>query len=204
MRLGHSLIWLCAACSILQGASAERATAQPVAGWGLPRLMQSLSQVPSSSARFAERQTTHMLTTPLMTSGTLRYVAPDWLQKTTTSPLSERFVLDHGQVTITGGADNQTHVFSLTDYPQIGGLVEGILATLDGNLPILDRFYRLRLSGSSQAWELLLQPKDAALARFIAWIRIGGDDNRINVIDTQDHNGDHSEMSIVEDVGDAG
>ena len=202
MRLSQGLARLCAACCLL--AAVSPALAQPVGRWGLPELMQSLSQVKSASARFTERQTMHMLTTPLMTSGTLHYVAPDWMQKTTTSPAPERFVLDQGQVTIVGGADNQTRIFSLTDYPQIGGLVEGILATLGGNLAMLDRFYGVQLSGRAQAWQLLLQPKDAGLARFIAWLRIYGEGDRITVIDTQDSNGDHSEMRIVEDVSGAG
>jgi hypothetical protein len=198
MRLRHGFVWLCTV------ALAFPAAAQPSTGWGLPQLMESLAQVRSSSARFTERQTMHVLTTPLITSGTLHYVAPDLIDKTTTSPVPERFVLDHGEVTITGGTDNQTHVFALSAYPQIGGLVEGIVATLAGDLPRLDRFYTVQLAGSSQDWQLLLQPKGAELARFIAWIRIGGDGDRIDVIDTQSSNGDHSEMSVAEDVDNAG
>jgi outer membrane lipoprotein-sorting protein len=200
MHLRHTLVSLCIACGIRLAAPAHQAMAQPVADWGLPQLMQSLSRVKSASARFTERQTLHMLNAPLATSGTLRYTAPDWMQKTTTSPVPERFVLDRGQVTISGGADNQTHVFSVNDYPEIGGLVDGILATLSGNLPLLGRFYVVRLSGSPEAWQLLLQPKDAGLARFIAWMSINGNGNCINVIDTEDSNGDHSDMIIVEDV----
>jgi hypothetical protein len=203
MRLRHGLVWLSTAFFTVLAAATPQAKAQPVTGWGLPQLMHRLSRIPSSSARFTESQTMHMLNAPLVTSGTLQYVAPDWMQKTTTSPVPERFLLNRGQVTITGGTDNQTHLFSLSDYPQIGGLVEGILATLSGNLPVLDRLYAVQLTGSPQAWQLLLEPRDAGLKRFIAWLRIGGDGNRIVFIDTQNSNGDHSEMSVVEDVGNA-
>jgi hypothetical protein len=203
MRVGRGMVLLCTiGCAV--PAAPALAVAQTATGWGLPQLMQSLSLVRSSSARFTERETMRILNAPLMTSGTLHYVAPDWIQKTTTSPVPERFVLDHGEVTIVGGADNQTHVFSLSDYPQIGGLVDGILATLAGDLPALDRFYAVQLTGNPAAWQLLLQPKGADVARFIAWIRIGGEGSRIDAIDTRSSNGDHSEMSIVEDGGDAG
>ena len=201
MRLSRSLAGLCVVCCVASAMPA--AMAQPSPGWGLSQLMHSLSQVGSSSARFTERQTMHMLAAPLVTRGTLRYVAPDRIQKTTISPVPGRFVLDRDQVTISGGGDNQTHVFSLSDYPQIGGLVQGIRATLAGDLPALSRFYAVRLSGSARGWQLVLQPKDAALARFIAWIRIAGDGKRIDEIDTQSSNGDHSEMTVVEDIGDA-
>ena len=189
------------ACCVVLATWAPRAMAQPVSGWGLPQLMQSLSQVKSSSARFTEHQTMHMLAAPLTTAGKLSYVAPDRIEKTTTSPVPGRFLLEGDQVTIAGGNDNQTHVFSLSDYPQIGGLVEGIRATLAGDLPVLDRFYTVQLTGNPQAWQLILQPEGAGLARFIAWIRIGGDGHRVDEIDTQSSNGDHSEMTVVEDGG---
>lgn len=204
MRLSLGLFGLCAIYCLASTALALQASAQPLAEWSLPQLMKSLSQVKSSSARFTERQTMHMLTAPLTTSGTLRYIAPDWMQKTTTSPVAERFVLNRDQVTIVEGANNQTHVFSLSEHPQIGGLVEGIRATLGGDLAVLDRYYAVQLTGSPQAWHLLLQPTGAELARLVSWIRIDGDGKRIIGIDTQSSNGDHSEMTVVEDVGDAG
>ena len=201
MRLRQGRVWLLAA---LLAAPVPRATAQPLQGWGLPQLMQTLARNRSSSARFTERDTMHVLTTPLITSGRLVYVAPGYIEKTTTAPVLEHFVLDRGQITMSGGPGNQTHVFALSAYPQIGGLVEGIVATLAGDLPRLDRIYAVQLTGRSQAWQLLLQPKDPALARFITWIRIAGSGSRINAIDTQDSNGDHSEMAVAEDAGDAG
>lgn len=169
-------------------------------GWGLPQLMHALKQVKSASGRFIERKTLHMLSVPLMSFGTLTYVAPDHMQKITLSPKPQRFVLDGDHVTITGGVDKQSHTFSLTDDPQVAGLVEGIRATLAGDLPMLNRFYMVRLSGNAADWQLQLHPKDAALDRFVKQIRIFGSRDRIHTIDTEESNGDHSEMSITEDV----
>jgi hypothetical protein len=205
MRFGGKLLALCVlCCALLAGHAQAQPAVSPEGGWGLPELMQSLAQVRSASARFTERQAMRMLNAPLVTSGTLTYVAPDYMQKITTAPVPERFVLDHGEVTISGGTDNQTHTFALANYPQIGGLVEGILATLGGDLPRLNRFYVVQLTGSPAAWQLLLQPKNAELAKFIKWTRIGGSQNRLNAVTTESSNGDYSEMSIVEDVNDAG
>ena len=200
MRLIRGLAWLCAICA----GSAPCAMAQPEAsGWGLRPLMRELAQVHSASATFTERETLQMLNAPLVTSGTLTYLAPAYVRKRTLAPIPEDFVLDHGQVTLTGGPQNQTHVFSLADDPRIGGLVEGIRATLAGDLPALGRFYTMRLTGNAANWQLLLQPKDAGLAHFIKWILILGSQNRIHAIDTASSNGDHSEMGIAEDVSDA-
>jgi len=174
------------------------AIAQP-ARWGLPQLMQNLAQVKTASARFTERQTMAILTTRLVAIGTLDYAAPDWMQKITTSPVPESFVLEGQQVTMTG-PDRQTHVFSLGASPLIGGLTAGILATLAGDLPALQHVYQVQLSGGPAAWQLVLRPRDAQLARAVTWISIRGSQNRITEIDTQDGNGDHSEMAVDETI----
>jgi outer membrane lipoprotein-sorting protein len=168
--------------------------------WGLPQLMLSLARVRSASAKFVERKTVRMLDAPLVSTGTLNYVAPDRMTKVTLSPRPETVVLDGDEVTIEGGPDGQTHTFSITDYPQIGGLVEGIRATLAGDLPALERYFDVRLSGRASDWQLLLQPKDDALARLVTSIRILGRENRIHRIETDQSDGDRSEMTIVEGV----
>jgi hypothetical protein len=197
MRLKH-LAWL---VFCLLG-SLNFATAQvDNPHWGLPQLMQSLARVHFSSARFAERQTVPMLTAPLLSTGTLSYVAPDYIRKTTTSPAHEDFLLAHGVVTLTG-PDKQTQRFSVNQAPQIAGLVEGIRATLAGDLPALQRVYTVKLTGNAAGWQLFLQPNDPGVARFIKWIIIQGSRNRINAVDTASGDGGHSEMGITEDPRD--
>jgi outer membrane lipoprotein-sorting protein len=199
MRLIRMAAWLCAAF-----AGAPAAMAQPAPPpWGLPQLMQGLAQVHAASARFMQRETLKMLTAPLMSAGTLTYVAPDYLRKITTSPAPENFVLDRDQVTISGAPGQKTQVFLLTQDPRIGGLVEGIRATLAGDLPQLQRFYTVQLTGTAASWQLLLRPKDAGLAQFVTWIIILGHRNHLQSIDTASGNGDHSEMGITEDAPDA-
>lgn len=179
---------------------ATAGSATSASDWGLPQLMREMAQVKSASAQFTEWKTMHVLSAPLQTSGTLGYVAPDRIQKITVTPVSERFVLDGNKIVIAGGPDGQIHKFSLADYPQVGGLVEGIRATLAGDLPTLERFYTVQLTGGPTDWQLLLQSKGADLTRFVKWIRVHGDENRIDTIATASSDGDHSEMSIVEDV----
>jgi hypothetical protein len=191
MRLRFCSPLLICLCGCLHFANAQTAEQN----WGLPQLMQSLAQVQFSSARFAERQTVPMLTTPLLSAGTLSYVAPDYIRKTTTSPAHQDFLLEHGVVTLTG-PDQQTQRFSVSQAPQIGGLVEGIRATLAGDLPALQRIYTVRLTGNAAGWELFLQPKDPSISRFVQWIIIQGSQNRIDAVDTASSNGGHSEMGI--------
>lgn len=206
MVLSRAGFWLCVAPCIWLTAATPVAAAgsAPAAGdWGLLQLMREMAQVKSASAQFTEWKTMHMLSAPLQTSGTLGYVAPDHIQKITVTPVSERFALDGDKIVMDGGPDRQVHEFSLAAEPQIGSLVEGIRATLAGDLPTLERFYTVQLTGGPTDWQLLLQSKNTDLARFVKWIRIHGGGNRIDTIATASSDGDHSEMSIVEDVGNA-
>lgn len=192
-----AIVWLCAlALDSGSGAAAQQA-------WGLPQLMAALAQVKSASGKFTERKTMRMLTQPLTASGRLVYVAPSHIEKVTVSPIPERLVMDGDRVTIAGGPNNETHSFSVADFPQIGGLVEGIRATLSGDLPTLERIYTTRLSGTPAAWDLQLVPRDSDFAHVVKWIEFRGDGNRIRTIDTEGGDGDRSEMTIVEDGRDA-
>jgi outer membrane lipoprotein-sorting protein len=187
-------------CALTLASGAVAAAQEP---WDLPQLMASLRQVRSASGQFTERKTMHLLTQPLMASGRLVYVAPNHIEKMTLSPIPERLVMDGDRVTIVSGPNNETHSFSVADYPQIGGLIEGIRATLAGDLPTLERIYTTRLGGTPASWDLQLVPRDSDLAHFVKWIEFRGDGNRIRTIDTENADGDHSEMTIVEDGHDA-
>ena len=204
MTSGHDLrpsLKLAAVC-VGFAAVAPVALAQSVTEWGLAPLMHELSDVHSATARFAERSTVPLLSTPLLSSGSLTYVAPSYVRKTTTMPPGQDFILDGDQVTVTG-AGQPTRQVSLAAAPQIAGLVEGVRATLAGDLPTLERFYLVRLTGTQPRWQLLLRPKDAGLRHFLTWMLIQGSANRIMAVDTQGAGGDHTETGIDEDVGDA-
>src|SRR5690348_14838656 len=126
------------------------ATAPPVgaqAGWGLPQLMATLAHVKSASAQFVERKTLRVLEAPLVSSGTLLYVAPDQVEKITVLPERERIAISGDKLTIEGGTSDRPRTLSLANAPEIAAFVESIRATLAGDLPALDRFYRVELAG---------------------------------------------------------
>lgn len=172
--------------------------ARAQAVWGVVPLMRALAVTRSATARFTERETAPVLSAPLISTGTLTWRAPDYLRKTTISPAPQNFALEHNQVTITSAAGS--HVFSLDQDPRIAGLVVGIRATLAGDLPDLQHYYTLSLTGSAAAWQLRLVPREQALARFIRVITISGTQGHIGVIDTQSADGGETRMSIAADA----
>jgi Outer membrane lipoprotein carrier protein LolA-like len=194
------LIRRLAAIGLLLCAAMTGASAQTTAAWTLGTLMSALSGVRSASADFTETKTMALLKTPLQTSGTLRYVAPDYMRKTVLSPTVEDFVLQSGVVTLT--AQGQTHRFDLTQAPPLAGLVEGVRATLAGDEATLRRYYTMSLSGGPQQWQLLLRPTDPALGRLVSWLSIRGSGARVTEIDTGGAHGDLTRMSVRESVAD--
>ncbi len=171
-------------------------SAQPA--WGLPQLMRSLASVRTASAHFTECETAPVLSAPLMSIGTLTYRAPDYLSKVTTAPNAQRFVLEHNRVTLT--ANGQVHVFALSQDPRIAGLVEGIQGTLAGDLPSLQQFYTVSLTGNAAAWQLRLLPKDRSLRRIVRGLIIRGSGSQITTIDTVSNDGGDSLMRIEPDA----
>jgi len=172
----------------------------PAQPWDIVQLMQSLQQVKAASSKFVERKTLHMLSEPLVASGTLQYVAPDQVQKTTLSPTQERLTVKGDTLTLEGGSGDRSRTVSLKEQPEIAGIVEGIRATLAGDLPALNRFYAVQLQGDAAAWQLMLQPKEPKLKKFITSIRISGSGNVIRAVSTAESDGDYSEMSVVETI----
>ena len=195
---GFATVAVAAICALGVGCAGTMAVAQQA--WGVAQLMAELARVRSASGQFTERKTMHMLTQPLILSGRLAYVAPNYLEKDTLSPTPEKLVMKGDAVTVV--ANNETHAFSLAQYAQIGGLVEGIRATLAGDLQTLEHFYTLQLSGAAAAWDLRLVPRDGDLTQFVKWIEFHGSGDRIQTISTEDSDGDRSDMTIVEDTRD--
>jgi hypothetical protein len=170
--------------------------AQADAPFKLKDLMGELAAVRASSASFTEQTTSPLLTSPVTSAGTLSYRAPDYIRKTTRTPVPEDFVLEGDRITMRGGQDGATHIFTTDQDARIGGLVEAIRATLAGNLPALTALYAVQLTGSNAAWQLQLTPQSRALARFVKCIRFAGSDGRITLISTQYGDGGNSLMRI--------
>lgn len=170
-------------------------------GVSLDHLMERLRSVHHVEARYLEHRTLHVLRTPIEARGTLRFDAPDRLEKMTDPAADgsvERLAINGDKLTIDRGRTAGSVVLMLSEHPEIGVLVESIRATLSGDGATLRRIFDITISGTIDHWQLVLQPRDPALREIVQWIRVSGYAERITAIDTQDNDGDHAEMSIVE------
>jgi hypothetical protein len=169
------------------------------APWGLEQLMLELGRVQHSRARFVERKYLKALTSPLELTGTLAYDAPDRLVKRTLEPKPETLIVENDRVVIESQA-RRSRTLRLEEYPVLWAFVESFRSTLKGDLPALERFYRVALEGGPQRWQLALTPRDPKMSALIESIVIGGGKGRISQIEVREARGDRSVMTVVEDA----
>lgn len=188
---------LCLAATV---AHAEAVTSAPSTEWGLPQLMQGMAQVQRSQARFVERKVLAVLDVPLTSSGTLSFRAPDHLEKRTLQPREEELVLDGGVLTIENKARNIKRTLVLQQYPAVWAFVESIRSTLAGDLPTLQRFYRVELTGHAAKWRMRLLPREQRTREMVKEIVIAGRGQRVTAIEMREASGDHSTMTVTEEA----
>jgi hypothetical protein len=175
-----------------------RAFAAQGAPADLDRVMTALAQRQHGHVLYVERQYLELLDRPLESSGELLYDAPDRLEKRTLQPRREGMVLEHGTLTIERG--RRKHVLDLRQYPQLLPFFESIRATLAGNRPLLERFFKLEFDGNLDHWTLRLTPHDTKLAGLVREICIEGSAAVIRTIETRQADGDRSVMTIGDEV----
>jgi outer membrane lipoprotein-sorting protein len=163
--------------------------------WDLPQLMARMHGVRTASARFVEQRFVHLLDRPLQSAGTLIFNAPDRLQKQTMTPAPSRLTVDGDHLTVVQ-PDGKTNDLSLSQFPEIGALVESIRATLAGDGATLMRYYTPTLSGTAGNWSLTLEPRDSRLRNLVTTIHMQGEGTIIRSIETVEHDGDRTEMTI--------
>jgi hypothetical protein len=174
--------------------------AEDASSWNVQQLMQGLAQVKEAKGKFTERKFLSVLNRPLESSGTLLFQAPGHLEKHTLAPKVESLVLDQGVLTIDSKARNIKRTLVLQEYPAVWAFVESIRSTLAGDLPTLQRFYKVELEGNTAHWKLHLLPIEKQIREVVREIYVSGHGYWVDSIETKESNGDHTEMKVVEDA----
>jgi hypothetical protein len=165
------------------------------AQWTVPELMARLAARGAAEASFTERRFVPVLDAPVVSSGTLRFVPPDRLEKRTLLPRVESMVLAGDQLTLQQG--NRTRRLALGDLPDGGLAIESLRGTLAGDLKALQRGWDAVLHGDERLWTLSLTPSSPALAQYIEQVLIQGRAAQIERVELRQADGVRSVMDIV-------
>ena len=170
------------------------ASSVAAAPFGIAQLMQMMAENKPGNATFSEKKYLAVLDKPVESSGELRFIPPNRLEKRTVKPKPEMLVLDGDQIQVE--RRGKKHVLQLANYPEISGMVESIRATLAGDRAALERVYRLTLQGGSNAWVLNLVPLDGRVASIVTRIRMEGVRDEVRRMEILLADGDRSVMQI--------
>jgi len=168
----------------------------PAAQWGLDQLMRTLAAGGPAVVHYTEEKRLAVLDIPLITRGELRFVPPDFLERTVAGPDAESYQVRGSELRIQarGGA----HTVRLGDYPPLQAFIESFRATLNGDLATLRRYYQTELEGREAHWRLILTPRLAEMAAHVKRIVITGEHTRIGRIETLARDGDTTVMRLRE------
>jgi len=163
--------------------------------WGVPDLMQALSQNGSAKARFTEKKFIGFMDQPVESSGELSFTAPDRLEKRTIQPQPELVRL-FGTRLIVEQPGRRQMVLELGGRPDAMAFIESIRGTLAGDQAALERHYVLELKGRADAWQLTLLPRFDNVRKVVTRIRMEGSQAQVTLVAFEQADGDRSEMRI--------
>jgi outer membrane lipoprotein-sorting protein len=185
------------ALSLLPRSGPVRAEPAAPAAWDLARLLRGFSAVKEAKARYVERKFLRVLKQPIQDSGILVYAAPDYLRKEMLEPHHELMVVTGDKLTVERNGETQT--LNRNDYPHVWAFIEGIRATLAGDLSALQAVYSVTLEGDETKWQMSLQPLDPQMQEIVSSIRIFGAAAQITRVDTRERDGDRTDMFITKE-----
>lgn len=167
-----------------------------VSAFSTDELMSLLAQVQSSRAQFSETRHSTMLKTPLTTKGWLVYQRPDRLEKHVQSPFVESTTIEGSRITVSREGADRDRVIALPPGGTAQALIESLRATLAGDLPALERHFKVAVSGSRGAWSITLTPR-ASLP--VVRVDFAGTDRRIQRIEVLESGGDRTVTTITDE-----
>lgn len=161
--------------------------------------MRKLAEVNEAELTFVERRTSAFLVDEIKLTGRMTYRAPDKIEKFVETPFVENIKIQGDRILIekisnNGGSTIQS--YSLSSLEALNTTVEGIRATLSGDLTALVDNYEVELEGDISDWSVLLTPKNQEVLEVIEKIAVSGSNSQIKVIETFDADGDESRLDL--------
>ncbi|MCK8784816.1 outer membrane lipoprotein carrier protein LolA [Roseomonas sp. NAR14] len=137
--------------------------------------MRRFAAVRESRATFTEEKAIPELELPLPSRGTLRWSAPDHLEKITTDPSPERLIVAGDRLLLERPDQNVRTELSLDQAPEIRPLVEAIRATLAGDLATLRRYHEVGFTAyADDNWKITLVPLSVRVRAVVQRIVLSG------------------------------
>ncbi len=183
MRTRRRVLLLAASCLLPRATHAQEEEA-------LRRTMAALAATPQRQASFTEQKAIPELDLPLPSEGTLRWQAPDRLEKVTIFPITERIAVAGGRLTYERPDRGIQRNFALQEEPEMQALVEAIRGTLAGDLAALRRHYDVAYATQRDgSWRMVLTPLSLRVRGAVQRIVLTGLGAEVRGVDTEGNGG---------------
>lgn len=159
-------------------------------------LSRIVTGVPDHEATFEEERRQLLLKDPLVLSGTLRFRAPDRLEKHTLVPHREVLIVEGDRVTVSLPERNINIRLKISDDPVLYALLFSLRALLNGDVAVLEEQFFVEGWGDAASWTIRLRPRAGALADRVQTVRITGRTGWIAKVEMWETTGDYSRMII--------
>ena len=136
-----------------------------------------------------------LLTTALVASGELEHRADGSLVRRVLDPYRETTTLQDEQVLVEREGSKSRRV-SLDRAPELRGMLASFGALLQGDLAMLDRYFKVTTLGSDERWRIDLSPRDAKLAARLSAIHLDGALDRPRCMTMVEPDGDATVMAL--------
>ncbi len=167
--------------------------------WSAEVLMQMLAEVREADLTFVEQRSSAFLVGEIELKGTLKYIAPDFIEKRVETPYIHKIKINGDKLSVektTNRGETSTQQYSLSSSESLRTMVEGFRATLAGNLAVLIDNYHIALEGDMLGWMVTLTPKKPELLDHIEKIALAGAKREIRTIETVNADGDVSRLLL--------
>jgi len=167
--------------------------------WSTESLMRMLSQVKEADLTFTEERSSAFLVGDIVLKGSLKYIAPDFIEKRVESPYKHRTKISGDTLLvekISARGESSIQQYSLSSSEALSTIVEGFRATLAGDLMALLEHYNIVLEGDVLEWLVTFTPKKPKLLDHVEKIALTGAEREIRTIETTNADGDVARLSL--------
>jgi outer membrane lipoprotein-sorting protein len=142
------------------------AAAQPPS---LDALFSRMRSIDGLECHFREEKRIALLSSPIVTEGTIHYVRPGRLARRATSPSTQVLLIDGTSLRMWDGSREER--IDLSSQPVVQSFLDSIVALLNGDRAALERSYTLSMSREAENFMLVLTPRSSPLSEFVGTIR---------------------------------
>jgi hypothetical protein len=152
-------------------------------------VLKRLARPGSAQVAFVEVSYRGMLDRPLITSGTMKWLGGDKLERDVEKPYKAVAKIGDGQMSVERpGHPAQT--MPISRAPQMGAILAGFRALLGGDIAQLSQDFEVQATGDPARWLLTLTPRSSELKHRVRSIQIDGRDDAPRCMTLNETDGD--------------